>query len=109
MSKNVNIKIYRGIILPVVLCGRETLSLNLKVEHRMRLFENRMLRKIFRSKREEMIGGWRKLCNVELHNLHTSPNIKLRRIRLAGHIKRMGKKGSIQFFGERTRKKERKI
>jgi hypothetical protein len=56
-------------ILSVVQYGCETLSLILKVEHRLRIFENRVLRKIFASKRNEAIAGWRKLHNEELHNL----------------------------------------
>jgi hypothetical protein len=62
----------------------------------LRLFENRVLRKIFGPKRDEMIGNWRKLHNEELHNLYCSPSIirmiKLRRMRWAGHVARMGVK-----------------
>jgi hypothetical protein len=64
-------------------------------EHRLRVFENRVLRGIFGPKRDEVIG-WRKLHNEELHNLHSSPSviriIKSRRMRWTGHIARMGKK-----------------
>jgi hypothetical protein len=63
LSKNVNIKIYRTIILPVVLYGCETLSLTLREEHRLRVFENRVLRRIFGTKRDEVTGGWIKLYN----------------------------------------------
>jgi hypothetical protein len=62
------------IILLVVLYGRETWFLTLRDEHRLRVFENRVLR-IFGPKEDELIGGWRKLHNVELHNLHYSPSV----------------------------------
>jgi hypothetical protein len=59
-------------------------------EHRLRLFENRVLRRIFGPKKDDVKGGWRKLHNVELHNLHSSPSviriINSRRMRWAGHI-----------------------
>jgi len=61
LSKNLKSKIYRTIILPVVLYGCETWSLTLREEHRLRLFENRVLRRIFGSKRDEVTGKWRKL------------------------------------------------
>jgi hypothetical protein len=61
---------YKSIILPVVFCGCETWSLTLREEHdtRLRVFENRVLRRIFGSKRDEVTGGWRGLYNEELHN-----------------------------------------
>jgi hypothetical protein len=59
----------------VVLYGCETWSLSLREEHRLRVFENRALRGIFGPKRDEVIGGWRKLHNEELHNLYCSPSI----------------------------------
>jgi hypothetical protein len=81
LSKNAQIKIYKIIILPVVLYRSETWSLTLKEEHRLRvLFENKVLRRIFGPKRDEVTGGWRKLRNEELHNLHTPPS-KIRIIR----------------------------
>jgi hypothetical protein len=87
------VKIYKSVILPVVLYGCETWSLTLGEEHRLRVFENRVLRRIFGPKREED-GSWRKLHNNELHSLYSSPNIvrviKLRRMRWAGHVARMG-------------------
>jgi hypothetical protein len=90
----VKIKIYKTIILPVVLYGCETLSLTLREEHRLRVFENRVLRRIFGPKRDEVTGGWRKLHNEELHGLYCSPSIvrviKARRMRWAGHVARMG-------------------
>jgi hypothetical protein len=90
----VKIKIYKTVILPVVLYGCETLSLTLREEHRLRVFENRVLRRIFGPKRDEATGGWRKLHNEELHSLYSSPSIvrviKARRMRWAGHVARMG-------------------
>jgi hypothetical protein len=93
ISKNLKIKIYRTVILPVVLYGCETWSLTLRYEHRLRVFENRVLRRIFGPKRKED-ASWRKLHNDELHNLYSSTNIvrviKPRRLRWAGHVVRMG-------------------
>jgi hypothetical protein len=70
--------------------------LALREEHRLRLFENRVLRRIFGPKRDDVTGDWRKLHNEELHNLYSSPNIirmiKSRRMRWAGYVARMGKK-----------------
>jgi hypothetical protein len=80
-------------IFPVVLYGCETWSLTLKEEHRLRVFENRVLRRIFGPTSEED-GSWRKLHNGELLNLYSSTNIvrviKSRRMKLAGHVARMG-------------------
>jgi hypothetical protein len=68
----------------------------LSEEHRLRVFENRALRRIFGPKRDEVTGNWRKLHNEELHNLHSAPSIvrmiKSRRLRWAGHVARMGKR-----------------
>jgi hypothetical protein len=70
LSRNVKVKIYKTIILPVVLYECETWSLTLRDEHRLRVFENRVLREIFGSKRDEVTGEWRKLHSGELHNLY---------------------------------------
>ena len=75
LSKNTKIKIYRTIILPVVLYGCETWLLPLREERRLRVFENRVLRRIFRSNRGEVTGEWRKLHNEERNDLYSSPNI----------------------------------
>jgi hypothetical protein len=75
LSRNVKVKIYKTIILPVVLYGCETWSLTLRKEHRLRVFENRVLRRIFGPKRDEVTGEWRKLHSEELHNLYSSPDI----------------------------------
>jgi hypothetical protein len=84
-------------ILPVVLYGCETWSLTLREEHRLKVFENRVLRRIFGPKRDEVTGGWSELHNEELHNLYSSPSIirmiKSRSIRRAGHVARMGRRG----------------
>jgi hypothetical protein len=96
LSKNLKIRIYSTIILPVVLYGCETWSLTLREEHRMGVFENRVLRKIFGPKRDEVTGEWKKLHNKELHDLYSSPNIitiiKARRMGWMGHVARMGEK-----------------
>ena len=80
-------------ILPVVLYGCETWSLTLREEHRLRAFENKVLRKIFGAKKDEITGEWRKLHNDKLHALYSSPkiirNLKYRRLRWAGPVARM--------------------
>jgi hypothetical protein len=80
--------------LPVVLYGCETWSLTLREEHRLRVFENRVLRRIFGPKSDEVTGEWRKLHNGKLHNFNLSPDIikqiKSMRMRWAGHVARMG-------------------
>jgi hypothetical protein len=99
LSKNVKISIYKTIILPVVQYGCEMWSQTVKEEHKLRVFENRVLRRIFGPKRAGMTGGWRKLYNEELLNLYSSPSIiriiKLRRMRWAGHMAGMGEKRNV--------------
>jgi hypothetical protein len=69
LSKNIKIRIYKTITLPVVLDGFETWSLSLRKEHRLRVFKNRVLRRIFGPKRDDVMGDWMKLHNEELqHN-----------------------------------------
>jgi hypothetical protein len=101
-KKNLKIKIYKNVILPLVLYGCETWSLTLREEHRLRVFENSVLGRIFGPKREED-GLWRKLHNDGLHDLYSSPNvvrvIKSRRMRWAGHVARMGEgRGSYRVL-----------
>ena len=75
LSKKLKVKTYKTIILPVVMYRCETWSLTLREEHRLRVFENKVLRKIFGAKKDEITGEWRKLDNAELHALYSSPNI----------------------------------
>jgi len=88
------IKIYRTIILPVVFYGCETWLLTLREEYRLRVFDNRVLRRIFGPKRDEVTEKWRKLHNEELNDLYSLPNIvwviKSTRMRWAWHVVRMG-------------------
>ena len=93
LSNNMNIKIYRNIILPVVLYGCENRSLTLREERRLRVSENRMFRRIFGPKMDEVTEEGRKLHNEELYDLYSSPNIirviKSRRMKWAGPVARM--------------------
>ena len=75
LSKNSKIKMYRNIILPVVWYGCETWSLTLREERRLRVFENKVLSRIFGRMRDEATGKWRKLHNEALNDLYCSPNI----------------------------------
>jgi len=90
LSKNLKIKIYKSIILPVVLYGYVTWSLTLREERRLRVLENRVLRRIFGPKRDEVTGEWGKLHNEEPNDLYCSPNIvrviKSKRIGWAWHV-----------------------
>jgi hypothetical protein len=96
LLKNLKIRIYKTIILPVILYGCETWSLTLREEHRLGVFGNRVLRRIFGLKIDEVTGEWRKLHNEELHDLYSLPSIisimKAMRMRWAGHVARMGER-----------------
>ena len=103
LSKNLKIKIYRTIILPVVLYGCETWSLTLKEDRRLRVFKNRTLRRLFGNKRDEITGVWRKLHDEELNDLYSSPNIvrviKSRRMRWAVDVAHMrGRRGMYKVL-----------
>ena len=93
LSKHLKIKIY--MILLVVLYGCENRSLTLREERRLRVFENRVLMRIFGPRRDEVTGEWRKLHNEKLNDLYCSPNtvqeIKSISMRQAGHVARMGR------------------
>jgi hypothetical protein len=86
-------RIYKTIILSVILYGCETWSLTLREEYKLRVFENKVLRRILGPKRDEVTGGWRKLHNEELRDLYSSPSkiriFKSRRMRWAGHVARL--------------------
>jgi len=99
LSKNLKIKIYRTIILPVVLYGCETWSLTLREVRKLRVFENMVLRRLLGPGRDEVMGGWRRLHNEVLNDLYASPNIvrviKSIRMRWAGHVARMGEERGV--------------
>jgi hypothetical protein len=95
LSKKVKIRIYKIIILPVILYRCETWFLTLREEHRLRVFENRVLKRLFGPKKDEVTGEWRKLHNEELRDLYSSPSIIIiikSWMRWAGHVKRTGEK-----------------
>ena len=99
LSKNLKIKINRTIILPVLLYGCETWLFTLREDCRLRVFENRVLRRINGPRRDEVKGEWRKLHNEELYDLYSSPKIvwviKFSRMRWAGHVACMGERRGI--------------
>jgi hypothetical protein len=98
LPQNLKIKIYRTLILPV-LYGCETWSLTLWEKHRLRVFENRVLRTIFGPRRDEVTGEWRKLHNEELNDVYSSLSIfqmiKSRRIRWTGHAACRGERRDV--------------
>jgi hypothetical protein len=111
LSRNVKVKIYKTIILPVALYGHETWSLTLREKHRLRVFENRVLRRIFGPKRDNVTGEWRKLPNQELHNLYSSPNIfkayQVKENEVGRTCDTHGRRQKdVQGFGERARMKQ---
>jgi hypothetical protein len=101
-------EIYRTIILPVVPYGCETWSLTLREERRLRVFENKVLRRVFGSRRDDVSGERKKLNNVELSDWYSLPNIlrvvKSRRMRWAGHVARMGEERGVHrvLLGKNT-------
>jgi hypothetical protein len=99
LLKNAKVRIYKTVILPVVPCGCETRSVILREEHKLRVFEKKVLRRISGLKWDGVMGGWRKLLNEELHNLYSLPSIikiiKSRRMRWAGHVAWMGEKRNV--------------
>lgn len=98
LPKNIKMKIYRTIMLPVVWYGYETWSLIFREKHGLKVLDNRIVRKIFEPKREKVAGGWRKLYSEQLHELYSLRSIiwviKSRRRRLAGHSEYLDNLGS---------------
>jgi hypothetical protein len=94
LSGDVKVKMYKTMILPVILYGCEISCLTSRKWRRLRVFESGVLRRIFGPKRDEVTGEWRKLHSRELHNLYASPDIirqiKSSRMRWAGHVARVG-------------------
>jgi hypothetical protein len=105
LYRNIKIKIYRTIMLLVIMYGCETWQFTLTEEHRLRVTEKRVLKKIYGPEWEEVTGDWRKLHNEEVHHWCISPNIVKviisRRIRWVGHVAGIGEK-CIQVFGGKT-------
>jgi hypothetical protein len=99
LSRNLRVKIYKTIILPPILYRCEPWSLTLRQEHRLRAFENRVLRSISGPKRDEVTGDWRKMHSGKLHNLFSTPDIiwqiRSRRMLWAGHVARMEEERNV--------------
>ena len=113
VSKNINIRIYRTIILPVVLCGCETWSLPLRKQRKVKEFDRRVLIKecgpVEEKDEEKVTRQWRELHEEELYDLYSSPNVipemKSRRLRWPGHVAYMGdKKGAYRVWWRSLRK-----
>jgi hypothetical protein len=109
LSKDTKIELYRTIILPIVLYVCETWSLPLRDERKLRVFENRVLRRLFGPKRDKVTGEWRKLRIEELNDMYSSLNIRViksRRMSWAGHValigERRGEERCIQGFDGET-------
>jgi hypothetical protein len=101
LPKNIEVKIFRTIILPVFVCGHGPSSLTLRVEHRLKVFERRLLRKICGSKRDEVIGECRRLHDKGIHDLYFSPNIIRMiksRIKWVGHVAWMEREVHTWFW-----------
>jgi hypothetical protein len=110
LSRNIKVKVNKTIILPFVLYVCETWSLTLREEHRLRVFENRVLRRIFGPKSDEVTGEWRKLHSEELHNFYSFPDIirqaKSKQTRWAGHVARKGEERKLyKVLGGKARRK----
>jgi hypothetical protein len=110
LSMNANVNTYKTILI-FVLYGCETVSLTLREVHRLRVFEKRVLRRIFGLKRDEVTGEWRKLHSQVLHNLHSSPKtiryITSRRMRWARYMAHMGEeKKCARFWWERPKERD---
>jgi hypothetical protein len=107
IPKDLKIKIYKTVILPVVLYGCETWSLTLREDHRLRVFESRVLRRIFGPKRDED-GSWKKLHNDELHSLYSSPSIVrvIKSMRMRGRDMWHARERCLQSFGWEARRQE---
>ena len=93
LSKELKVNTYKTIVLPIALYDCDTWSFTLREEHRLRVYANKVLRKLFEAKRDEITGQWKKLHNIKPHALYYSPNIirslKWRRLRRAGHVARI--------------------
>jgi hypothetical protein len=107
LYNNVRTKIHRTIILNLVLYGFETSHLILGEEHRLKVFENRVLRRIFGPKRDEVTGSWRKLQNEELHNLYKYKyNNQIKEDEMGRICSKDGEEECIEDFGGKARRKE---